>query len=91
MNFEELHANKTLFKVRGETIEKTFLLPAQLKKFIRTDIFMKTKPGGLDPVIEYLGASKHQKIKDKEYHNSKGWKRSHQVQPINHSPSPLNN
>ena len=71
MNIHDLHANKILIKVRGETIKKTFSLPTQLNKLITTDVFKKTKAEGLDPVIEYLGKNKHQKINDREYHNFK--------------------
>ena len=52
-------------------MENTFLVPTQLKKLITTEIFKKTIAEELYPVIEYLGKTKHQKIKDREYHNFK--------------------
>ena len=71
MSIHDLHANKILIKVRGEIIGKTFSLPTQLNQLITTDVFKKTKAEGLDPVIEYLGKTKHQKINNREYHNFK--------------------
>ena len=71
MRIFDLHANRILINVRGETIEKTFSVPTQLKKLITTEIFKKTIAEDLNPVIEYLGKAKHQKIHDREYHNFK--------------------
>ena len=71
MSIYDLHANRILINVRGETIEKTFSVPTQLKKLITTEIFKKTIAEGLDPVIEYLEKTKHLKINDREYHNFK--------------------
>ena len=71
MSIHDLHANKILINVRGETIEKTFSIPTQLKKLITTEIFKKTIAEDLYPVIEYLGKGKHKKIHDREYHNFK--------------------
>ena len=71
MSIHDLHANRILINIRGETIEKTFSVPTQLKKLITTEIFKKTIAEELYPVIEYLGKTKHQKIKDREYHNFK--------------------
>ena len=51
--------------------KKTFSVPTQLKKLITTEIFKKTIAEELNPVIEYLGKNKHQKINDREYHNFK--------------------
>ena len=66
--FRDIQSNKVHIKVRGETMEKTFSLPTQLRKLITTDIFEKVKDDGMNPVIKYKGKNKHQKIKDREYH-----------------------
>ena len=71
MRIFDLHANRILINVRGETIEKTYSVPTQLKKLITTEIFKKTLDEDLNPVIEYLGKAKHKKIHDREYHNFK--------------------
>ena len=64
--FRDLQSNNVHIKVRGERLEKTFLLPTQLRKLITTDIFEKVKDDGMNPVIKYKGKNKHQKIKDRE-------------------------
>ena len=63
VNINDLQSNKILIKVRGETMEKTFSLPTQLRKLITADVFEKVKADGMNPVIEYKGKTKHQKIK----------------------------
>ena len=71
MSIDDLQANRILIKIIGEGYEKSFSIPTQLKKLISTEIFKKTIAEDLFPVIEYLGKTKHQKIKDREYHNFK--------------------
>ena len=71
MVIHDLHANRIVIKIRGETTEKTFSVPTQLKKLIRSEIFKKKIEEELDPVIKYLGKTKHRNIKDREYHNFK--------------------
>ena len=66
--FSDMQSNNVHIKVRGETMEKKFSIPTQLKKLITTDIFEKVKEDGMNPVIKYKGKNKHQKIKDREYH-----------------------
>ena len=68
---DDLQENIILIKIIGEGYEKSFSIPTQLKKLISTQIFKKTIAEDLFPVIEYLGKTKHQKIKDREYHNFK--------------------
>ena len=67
----DLHANRVLINVRGETIKKSYSVPTILKKLITTDLYKKTLSEELNPVIEYLGKAKHKKIHDREYHNFK--------------------
>ena len=66
--FRDIESGKIHIKVRGETMEKKFSIPTQLRKLITTDIFEKVKEDGMNPVIKYKGKNKHKKIRDCEYH-----------------------
>ena len=67
----DLHANRVLINVKGETTEKSYSIPIILKKLITTNLYRKTFAEELKPIIEYLGKVKHKKIDGGEYHNFK--------------------
>ena len=64
-----LDENRVFINIKGRTTEESYSIPFVLKKIIASNLYKKICAKKLNPIIEYLGMVKHNKMGEREYHN----------------------